>query len=187
MPPTAQAIRDPYPMYESMTEHPPFAPDPHSPLTYDTPIYPASDHREDILKGALHRIRNKVPVQDDRSLEELISEVSDFCEDTYEGAGLEAQMLKIIEEIEEFVENPSDAEAADILIVLINISRIMGFSLKDALSEKFAIIKEREWAQQPSGAYHHVSDPLDPMPQKIDVPEAYVNNEIMHRVNLRES
>jgi hypothetical protein len=63
--------------------------------------------------------------------------------------------LKAIQEMKEFIEEPSPEEAADIVIALIVWFWQNGWSLPVYVWRKMTINRNRSWVKLPSGHYQH--------------------------------
>lgn len=66
---------------------------------------------------------------------------------------------KLLEEAQEFKDNPSLEEAADCFISLLGAVDGQGWTLNQlaqAVTDKMAINRQRVWVQQPNGTYRHV-------------------------------
>lgn len=66
--------------------------------------------------------------------------------------------LKAVQEMQEFIDQPSPEEAADVVIALIAWFWQNGWSLSSYVIRKMAINRARRWAQLPSGHYQHVEE-----------------------------
>jgi NTP pyrophosphatase (non-canonical NTP hydrolase) len=89
-------------------------------------------------------------------MKDLFQDIAEFCGDKFDDSPLESQFFKLREELEELEIRQDPHELADMIVVLINIARIQGWDIEQALSEKFETLKERVWEKQPDGTYHHV-------------------------------
>jgi NTP pyrophosphatase (non-canonical NTP hydrolase) len=93
-----------------------------------------------------------------------------FPESTLIGhtAHIELESNELSEAVTAYHNNPTpdnkksvQMEAADILIMLLSLSHRLGFDLLSASSEKFRILKDRQWLPaDESGVYHHIAEDI---------------------------
>lgn len=72
-------------------------------------------------------------------------------------------MDKLEEEFDELLSEDGDlenapGEAADLLIVLFQLSEFLGFDLMDAVDEKMQINRARKWTTDGKGSGHHIPE-----------------------------
>lgn len=81
-----------------------------------------------------------------------------FIEQHFKGR-VGSGIAKLPEEVQEFIEDPSLDEAADILLCLVIELRQRGFGLVELLVKaeyKMELNLTREWEVQPDGTIHHI-------------------------------
>ena len=96
----------------------------------------------------------------------MLSSIRDLQEDIVEWADSispkrtpEAAFDKMLEEIEEWKSRPCDGhEAADVLIMLLDVCHLAGIDPVKAVHWKMRINRERSWEVQPDGTFKHTTN-----------------------------
>lgn len=72
----------------------------------------------------------------------------------------EQAFAKLLEEIEEWKDRPADGhEAADVLIIFLDVCDLVGIDVVKAFHHKMRINQKREWELNEKGLLSHVKDP----------------------------
>jgi len=91
---------------------------------------------------------------------ELYEKIGNISKELYPKSSSIDHMVKLKEEINEVIENPTDiVEYVDCFICLISAANESGISLSDIvekINEKLEINKKRKWKLMEDGTYKHI-------------------------------
>lgn len=83
-----------------------------------------------------------------KGLEDLLAEVVEWGEETFPTVNTRAKIEHLSREVEELRQHPTAAEEiADIMMITAHIAADSGIDLKEAIADKFEIVKAREWEE----------------------------------------
>lgn len=111
----------------------------------------------------------------DRTLDQLIEETIAWQRVTFADGTEEGRIKHFLEEIEEYLADPSGGEeAADVFLLFVAIYANRGIDLRAEVERKLAINKARTWVKVPGGYSKHVAEPeVTPNIGWEDVPLTY--------------
>lgn len=92
-----------------------------------------------------------------KSLDELVEEIFEWQQATFLDATEEGRIKHFEEEVEEYLDDPSNGEeAADAFMLFVAIFKNNGIDLNAEVEKKLAINKSRVWKKVPGGYSKHV-------------------------------
>lgn len=82
-----------------------------------------------------------------------------FAHSTFVDVSPETQVLKVAEEVEELLDDPSDAEElADVLMTVLFLASVADVDLRSAFHAKVERNLRRKWSRGENGTWSHVED-----------------------------
>jgi hypothetical protein len=80
------------------------------------------------------------------SIDDLAQEIHEWANDVFPDRVVQDIFLKSVEELSEMIREPdSPYEMADMFILLLDLAKIQGFSIEEAVRGKMEINRNRKW------------------------------------------
>lgn len=93
----------------------------------------------------------------DPTLKHLTQEIAEWADSISPNRSPEGAFTKMLEEIKEWSERPCDGhEAADVMIMLLDVCHLAGIDIAKAVRWKMRINRNREWNVSEDGSFTHV-------------------------------
>lgn len=94
------------------------------------------------------------------SIRELTAEIVAWADSAFPKRTVQSALIKFFSEIGELADDPSKpGEYADVCILVFDLAAMHGVDLAQAIRDKLAINKGRDWVEMPTGVFRH-RDPL---------------------------
>lgn len=80
------------------------------------------------------------------TIDQLAQEIHDWANEVFPDRVVQDIFLKSVEELSEMIREPESAhEMADMFILLLDLAKMQGFSIENAIREKMEVNRKRKW------------------------------------------
>lgn len=90
------------------------------------------------------------------SIRELTTEIVAWADSAFPKRTVQSALIKFFSEIGELADDPSKSgEYADVCILVFDLAAMHGVDLAQAIRDKLAVNKGRDWVEMPTGVFRH--------------------------------